>query len=93
MKQMGRAWSRKRNMAYNQAVERATGADGLVDRSLLSSFGPRGANNLDWCQFLSIRGEARRREIVAKNKANKAKQVRKNRGGARPYNTMQAQLT
>ncbi|CAN1148793.1 hypothetical protein LINPERPRIM_LOCUS38314, partial [Linum perenne] len=39
------------------------------------------------------RGEARRREIEATNKANKAKQVRKNRGGARPYNTMQAQLT
>ncbi|CAN1172215.1 hypothetical protein LINPERPRIM_LOCUS30879 [Linum perenne] len=93
MRQMGRAWSRRRNLAYNEAVERATGADERVDRDLLSSFCPRGASTLDWCEFLSIRGEARRREIVAKNKSNKAKQVRKNRGGARTYNTMQAQLT
>ncbi|CAN1787402.1 hypothetical protein LINPERHAP1_LOCUS17632 [Linum perenne] len=93
MKQLGRSWARKRNLAYKQAVEKATGANGRVDMNVLSASSPRGASNLDWCEFLSIHREARRREIVAKNKANKVKQVRKNRGEPKPYNTMQAQLT
>ncbi|CAN0837438.1 hypothetical protein LINGRAHAP2_LOCUS1803, partial [Linum grandiflorum] len=91
---LGRAWSRKRCEAYNNAVKIATNKEtGRIDNQKLVEAKPKGANPIDWGWFLSFRTEPKKKAKVAQNKENKRQQTVANRGGAKPYNCVQSQLS